>query len=207
MKQKRTQVSLGLFFTTPEIETVAEFNKLAGNDTMILTIANDHIRAFDTHPATWRALETVLVDKTKVDIKTREVDKRTVRDETPKKYVERLIVDKKITLADAQAIADAIAAGTQKIPGKTENYKIEPDLAERAPAGPRVITPTKSDLTTVDVLRKHPEFIKKLANLAKRTGRDLTPKSTDNEIAIALGMHRRALVAEAAAKAKAELGL
>lgn len=207
MKSYTVEVSNGLVATLPYVESVAEFDKLGGRTNVALEFANSELTYRTTLPQWWRALNEAVQAVTKVSPKTKpHPDKKdvVVIDETPRKYIARVIDSGKITLAEVQKIADAISAGKYLKPDGKTPYAIEVDLTERAPSE-RTTAPTKTDLLTVAELRKHPEFAKKLVSLSTKTGTQLTPASTDADIATAVSTLRRSLEREAKAAAQAKL--
>ena len=221
MKSITVTLTGGYTATVPIASTVEEFDTLGKYVGCCLDNANEAMKNWDILPQWWRQLDEAVQVKTGVPYNTKTNEKgKTIRDESPVKYLARVIALGKITQADVQKMGDAICAG--KLPvldkegkpvladGKPTFYSLVFDPSERT-AGERAVKATKGDLAIAAELRKNPKFKALVEKLGTFLGKSLTVSSTDEEIAIAIGEKRRADARKAeeanAAAMKAALGV
>ncbi len=207
----------GINATTPIAESAAEFNKLAKSETATLDYANAHMTAHDTLTQWRNNLCAAVFQTTKVPFKTAAHPTKpgvTVRKESSNDYINRVVAEGKMTVEQLVKLAIDTESGKTPIlgsdgkqlvvDGKPQFFTIVFDPSE-SEAGVRNVAPTKGDLAAIVALRKHPDFTKKLAALAKLTNTVLTPASTDIELANAYGTFRRATEREALVAAQKKM--
>lgn len=221
MKTINVTLTGGYTASIPAASTIEEFDQLGKYAGCCLDNANEAMKNWAVLPQWWRQLDEAVHIKTGVPYNTKQNDKgKTVRDESPVKYLARVVALGKITQADVQKMGDAICAGKLPIVDKDGKpvldankkptfYSLVFDPSE-TPAGERAAKATKSDLAVVAELRKSPKFVAAVTKLGAYLGKTLTKDSTDEEIAIAIGEKRRADARAAEAKSaealKAALG-
>lgn len=221
MKNISVTLTGGYTASVPVASSVEEFDKLGKYAGCCLDNANEAMKNWDVLPQWWRQLDEYAQLKTGVPYNTKTNDKgKTVRDESPVKYLARVVALGKTTQAELQKAGDLICAGKLPIVDKDQKpvlddkkqptfYSLVFDPSERA-AGERAVKATKSDLAVVVELRKSPKFAAAVTKLGAFLGKALDKDSTDEAIAIAIGEKRRADARKAeeasAAALKAALG-
>lgn len=214
MKTITKTISLGLVAKLPVAESIDEFNKLAKDQNAVLNAACDNETYRSTLPQWWNAVASVVEQRFKVPFITKPHPKdatKTVIAESDKAYLARVIGLAKTTVAEVQAIGDRISAGKEPmlaadgspivVDGKPAMWTITFDPSKAEPTT-RTTKPSKSDLAMVAPLRQRKDFAKLITNINKALSSNLTPTSTDEEIATALGEFRRAQTRAAEQKAK-----